>query len=217
MLKFGIFIDFTRHGLSGMRQLALGISPPPEPSLENFVPGQNAELLARLRDLKAGRLAESIVYVWGEAGSGRSHLLRACAGAAIATADDVGLLDERGQIDLFNRINAAREDGTAVLAAGDAPPAQLGLREDLKSRLAWGLVYHVKPLTDAERALYLASEAERRGMRLSDEIVAWLLVRVRRDLASLGSILDALDRASLEQKRHLTLPLVREVLKALDE
>ena len=200
-----------------MRQLALGISPPPEPSLDNFVAGQNAELLARLRELKAGRLAESIVYIWGVAGSGRSHLLHACARRGLAIADDVENLDDSGQVDLFNRINAAREDGTGVLAAGSAPPAQLRLREDLKSRLAWGLVYHVKPLSDADRALYLATEADRRGMRLGDDVSAYLLARVRRDLASLGSILDALDRASLEQKRHLTLPLVRDVLKTLGE
>lgn len=200
-----------------MRQLALGISPPPEPSLDNFVAGQNAELLARLRELKAGRLAENIVYIWGETGSGRSHLLRASARRGLDVADDVEDLDDSGQIDLFNRINAAREAGTAVLAAGSAPPAKLRLREDLRSRLAWGLVYHVKPLTDAERAQFLASEADRRGMRLGDEVAAYLLVRVRRDLASLGSILDALDRASLEQKRHLTLPLARDVLKTLDE
>ena len=200
-----------------MRQLALGISPPPEPSLDNFVAGQNVELLARLRELKAGRLAESIVYIWGEAGSGRSHLLQACARRGLAIADDVEDLDDAGQIDLFNRINAAREAGTAVLAAGSAPPAQLGLREDLRSRLGWGLVYHVKSLTDADRALYLASEADRRGMRLGEDVAAYLLARVRRDLASLGSILDALDRASLEQKRHLTLALVRDVLKTHDQ
>lgn len=200
-----------------MRQLALGISPPPEPSLDNFVPGQNAELLARLRELKSGGLAESIVYLWGEPGSGRSHLLHACARPGLAVADDVDSLDEKEQIGLFSRINAAREVGSAVLAAGSAPPAQLALREDLKSRLAWGLVYQVKPLTDADRVLYLAAEAERRGMRLADDLVAYLLARVRRDLKSLGAILDALDRASLEQKRHLTLPLVREVLKTLEE
>ena len=217
MLKFGIFIDFTRHGRSGMRQLALGISPPPEPSLDNFVPGRNAELLARLRELKAGGLEENIVYLWGEPGSGRSHLLHACARPGLAVADDVDALDEKQQIGLFSRINEAREAGSAVLAAGSAPPAQLALREDLKSRLAWGLVYQVKPLTDADRALYLAAEAERRGMRLADDLVAYLLARVRRDLKSLGVILDALDRASLEQKRHLTLPLVREVLKTLDQ
>ena len=199
-----------------MRKLALGISPPPDPSLDNFVPGQNTELLAHLRELKAGRLAENILYIWGEPGSGRSHLLRASARPGLAVADDVDSLDEPGQIELFSQINAARDAGTAVLVAGSAPPAQLRLREDLKSRLAWGLVYQVRPLSDADRARYLVSEAERRGMHLADDVADYLLARVRRDLASLGSILDALDRASLEQKRHLTLPLVRDVLKALD-
>src|SRR6185369_16120071 len=216
MLKFGIFIDFTRHGLSGMRQLALGISPPPEPSLENFVPGQNVELLARLGDLRAGRLAESILYIWGEPGSGRSHLLQACAGAGVAVADDVDSLDEHAQIDLFNRINAAREAGTAVLAAGNAPPAQLPLREDLRSRLAWGLVYHLKPLTDDERAAYLRAEAGRRGMRVPEEVIRYLLTHVRRDLPTLLAILDELDRMSLELKRPVTLPLVREALKDME-
>lgn len=200
-----------------MRQLALGISPAPEPSLDNFVPGENVELLARLRELKAGSLAESIVYIWGEPGSGRSHLLRACAGPGVDVADDVDALDEAQQIGLFNRINEARESGGAVLAAGNAPPAQLAVREDLRSRLGWGLVYQVKPLSDDERAVFLASEAQRRGMRLADDVVWYLLARVRRDLSSLGAILDLLDRVSLEQKRHVTLPLVREALKNLGE
>jgi DnaA family protein len=54
-------------------------------------------------------------------------------------------------------------------------------------------------------------------MRLADDVVWYLLARVRRDLPSLGGILDLLDRSSLEQKRHITLPLVRETLKTLDE
>ncbi len=200
-----------------MRQLALGISPPPDPSFDNFVIGANGELVARLRELADGRLAESIFYLWGETGSGRSHLLAAAARAAarpLVVADDVERLDEAQQRALFNRINEARESGHAVLAAGDAPPAQLPLREDLRSRLAWGLVYLLKPLTDAERAHYLRSEAERRGMRLGDEVVRYLLNHVRRDLPSLGAILDRIDRLSLEQQRPVTLPLVREALKA---
>jgi len=44
-----------------MKQLALGISPPPQPTLDNFVPGANAELLARLRELKAGKFAENVL------------------------------------------------------------------------------------------------------------------------------------------------------------
>ena len=199
------------------RQLALPISPPPEPTLENFVPGANAELLARLRALAAGELAESVLYLWGEPGSGRSHLLAASARPGLVVADDVERLDEAGQIALFSAINAVREAGGTVLAAGNAPPAQLALREDLKSRLAWGLVYQVKPLTDAEKALTLHGEAARRGLKLSDEVVWYLLTHVRRDLHSLTGLLDRLDRTSLEQRRAITLPLVRELIRSLEE
>lgn len=194
-----------------MKQLALGISPPPQPTLENFVPGSNAELLARLRDFRAGKFPDCVLYLWGEAGSGKSHLLRACAGAAVV--DDVETLDEAAQVALFNTINEARQSGGAVLAAGNAPPAQLPLREDLKSRLAWGLVYQVKPLSDEERIVFLRAEAARRGLQLADEVISYLLARVRRDLPSLTALLDRLDRASLEQKRAITLPLLRETLK----
>jgi DnaA family protein len=198
-----------------MRQLALGISPPPQPTLENFVPGANAELVARLRELRAGNFPEVILYLWGEAGSGKTHLLQACAGPD--AVDDVEKLDDAAQIALFNAINEAREAGGRVLVAGNAPPAQLPLREDLKSRLAWGLVYHVKPLTDDERAVFLRTEAGRRGMRLADEVIWYLLTRARRDLRTLGAILDELDRASLEKQRPVTLPLVKEALKDMQE
>jgi DnaA family protein len=199
------------------RQLALPIAPPPEPTLDNFVPGANAELLERLRALAAGELGEAVLYLWGEPGSGRSHLLAASARPGVVLADDVERLDDAAQVALFNAINAARESGGQVLAAGNAPPAQLPLREDLKSRLAWGLVYQVKPLSDAEKALTLHAEAQRRGLKLSDEVVWYLLTHVRRDLGSLTGLLEHIDRASLEQRRAVTLPLVRELLRALED
>ncbi len=189
----------------------------------SFVTGRNEELLARLKDLAAGKLAETVVYIWGERGSGRSHLLGATLRASadpgrIRLADDVDALDGEGQIGLFNRINeirAAPYARAAILAAGSAPPAQLALREDLKSRLAWGLVYQVHTLTDEEKATYLREEAARRGLRISDEIVAYLLAHVRRDLPTLVSILGHLDDYSLSRQRPLTLPLVRDALAAL--
>jgi DnaA family protein len=198
-----------------MRQLALGISPPPEPTLDNFVPGDNAELVSRLRQLQAGSFPEAVLYVWGEPGAGKSHLLAACAGAR--TVDDVERLDDASQIDLFNAINEARQSGGTLLVAGNAPPAQLPLRADLRTRLAWGLVYQVKPLTDEERSVFLRAEAGRRGMHLADDVISYLLTRMRRDLRSLTAVLDRLDRASLEKQRPITLPLVRETLKTGDE
>jgi len=235
-----------------MRQLVLEIAPPRDPSFEDFVIGGNAELVAKLRDLAQGTLAESVVYLWGDHGSGRSHLLAATKRAAVnpqnlEVADDVDRLDEPGQIALFNRINEIRASGgeirasggeirasggeirasggeirasgapAGLLAAGPVPPAQLALRDDLKSRLAWGLAYQVKTLTDAEKAVYLREEAGRRGLRIADEVIWYLLTHVRRDLPSLVAIAAHLDAYSLSHRRPITLPLVREALAALEQ
>jgi DnaA family protein len=196
------------------RQLPLEISPPAEPTLDNFIAGANAEALERVRALAAGTLQEAIVYLWGEQGSGRSHLLRAAARAnpGLVVADDVEVLEAAGQQALFVAINAAREGQAAVLASGSAPPAGLRLREDLRTRLAWGLVYQLKPLSDAQKAVHLRSEAGRRGLRLSDEAVWYLLHHLPRDVASLNAVLDRVDRHALARQRAVTLPLIREAL-----
>ena len=198
-----------------MQQLVLDIGPPPDPSFDNYVAGPNAEALARVRGLADGALREAIVYLWGDLGSGRTHLLKAAARAnpRLVIADDVEALDEAGQHKLFVAINAARDGGGPVLAAGPAAPAALALREDLRTRLAWGLVYHLRPLSDADKVLHLRAEASRRGLRLSEDVVGYLLTRLPRDLPSLNGVLDALDRYSLAAKRPITLPLVREALE----
>jgi DnaA family protein len=197
-----------------MQQLPLAISPRPEPAFDNFVPGPNAEALARVRQLAAGTLGERIVYLWGEAGSGCSHLLAAAARArpALVVADDVQRLGAAEQHALFVAINEAREGGPAVLAAGDQPTASLALRPDLRSRLAWGLVYQLLPLSDADKARHLKALAGARGLLLSDDVVAYLLARLPRDMASLQAVMEVLDRYSLMRQRALTLPLVREAL-----
>jgi DnaA-homolog protein len=198
-----------------MRQLVLDIGPRPDPAFENYVAGPNAEALARLRSLAEGTLREAIVYLWGEPGSGRSHLLRAAArvNPGLVVADDVEGLDPQAQQGLFVAINAARDGGAPVAAAGRSAPAGLALREDLRTRLAWGLVYQLRPLSDAEKAQHLRAEAARRSLRLSDEVVGYLLTRFPRDLPSLNGVLDALDRYSLAAKRPVTLPLVREAFE----
>ncbi|HEX6267157.1 MAG TPA: DnaA/Hda family protein [Burkholderiales bacterium] len=194
--------------------MPLEISPATEATFESFIAGANAEALERVRALAAGTLQEAIVYLWGEPGSGRSHLLRAAArvNPGLVAADDVEALDPEAQQALFVAINSAREGQAAVLAAGNAPPAGLALREDLRTRLGWGLVYQIKSLTDAEKAMHLRAEAARRGLRLTDEVVWYLLHHLPRDVASLNTVLEKLDRHSLARQRPITLPLIREAL-----
>lgn len=199
-----------------MQQLPLDIFAPEPPRFDNYIAGANAEALAAVRALAAGTSRESIVYLWGAGGSGRSHLLAAAqaVNSDLTVVDDVQTLDEEAQQALFAAINRARETGAGVLVAADRPPAALGLREDLRTRLAWGLVYELHPLGDEAKSQHLAGLAARRGLELAPEVVAYLLSRLPRDFASLNRVMEALDKHSLARQRGLTLPLVREALSA---
>ncbi len=223
-----------------MKQLVLDIRPDAPPTLENFVPGANAELVATLALLASSETAFQLparhVYVWGAPGSGRSHLLRATvemarasgrqahvlAAAELAHAlpetpnallavDDSDQLSPDAQIALFNAFNRSRENGQSLLLAGPRAPLGLTLREDLRTRIGQSLIYEVQALDDESRAAILLTLAERRGLRLADEVVDFLLRHGRRELSSLLAVLDALDVASLERKRPITLPLLREM------
>lgn len=212
------------------RQLVLDLLQPAAPTLENFVAGGNAEALAVLRRLAAGTGGERVVYLWGERGSGRSHLLQALAAArgarfwqaqdapdagGLTLVDDVERLDEAAQVALFNRLNAVRaRDDAACVAAGGVPPARLPLREDLRTRLAWGLVYQLHPLADGEKAEALRAHAAARGLAAGNDVIDYLLTHLPRDMRTLAAALDALDGFALARKRALTVPLVRQWLAA---
>lgn len=215
-----------------MRQLALDITSAPAPTFANFVVGGNAELIAHLAAVSDGR-AERFIYLWGEPGSGRTHLLKAAAAragvharyvvggeaqdfndaATLLFIDDVERLDAEAQIALFHRYNALREQGGGLIASGNVPPVQLPLRADLVTRLSWGLVLQVHALSDTEKGEALAQQAQARGFTLSAEVIAYLLTHAPRDLGALFAALDQLDRYALAAKRALTVPLVREWLQ----
>ncbi len=202
-----------------MKQLLLDIQPAPPPTLDNFVPGANAEVLHSLRQAAGGYPETRFVTLWGQGGCGKTHLLSACAalarqeGIELVVADDVQTYDEAAQIALFNHYNRLRESGGALIAAGDASPMQMHLRPDLATRLSWGLVYQLHPLSDEDKARALKSHAKARGMKLPDEVVDYCLRHLRRDLRSLMATLDALDTWSLTAKRAVTLPLLRQLLQ----
>jgi DnaA family protein len=97
-----------------------------------------------------------------------------------------------------------------LLAAASVAPARLTLRDDLRTRLAHGLVYEIAALADHDKAQALCAYAAERGFRLSTDVIDYLLAHGRRDMATLVTTLAALDRHSLAAKRPITVPLLRE-------
>jgi DnaA family protein len=218
-----------------MKQLLLDLAAPP-PTLDSFVAGRNTELLALLARVAASQVSdlnERFIYLWGEAGAGKTHLLKAleaaggtyiagCAPPAsfvwkpacrLYLLDDCDQLWAEAQVAAFDLFNQVREQGGVLVAAGPKPPAGLELREDLRTRFGWGLVYQVHGLSDDEKIAALEQAAHTRGLMLSPGILPYLMTHFQRDMASLSAMLDALDRYSLQTKRPITLPLLKDLLQ----
>jgi DnaA family protein len=220
-----------------MEQLVFELADPEPPSFENFVMGPNAEVVAAVARFAAGEAAETGLLLWGAPGVGKTHLLQSAvrsAGAqglpatlvahpvdlaladigvlaarAVVAIDTVDLLPADAQAQLFTLYNALKANGGRLLVASRVPLAALPIREDVRTRLGWGLVYEVLPLTDADKPVALADYARRRGFALSDEVIRYLLAHGRRDMIALCATLAALDRHSLSTKRPITVPLLR--------
>lgn len=226
-----------------MKQLALDIGLASTPTLDNFFAGPNAAAVTHLRLWTAsGSRSPVPTYLWGESGSGKTHLLHAAHHALQAQGAQVGWLDAHtwnppefsddwsavlmDDVHLYNSeqqhmafnwfVNALTpRTGTPrwVLAAGALPPADLKLRDDLRSRLGWGHVEALQVLDEPERRAVLRQEADARGLFLSDEVMSYMLNRFSRDLGSLMQLLDNLDQYALQTQRALTIPLVRAMLE----
>lgn len=142
--------------------------------------------------------------------------LRGVAGSELLALDDLGAIAGKRDAEhaLFDLYNRARAEGSALLFAADAAPAQLGIAlPDLRSRLGACTQFALKPLDDAERREVLRAQAAARGIELDDGVLDWLFARHTRDLGALLDLLDKLDVASLAAQRRITIPFLRGFLR----
>ncbi len=225
-------------------QLPLGIQLREGLDLASFHPGPNAELVALARSLACGEGAHSL-YLWGGHGCGKTHLLQAlCAQAGSGSAylplaemlswtpalleglgsvrllclDDIDAVAGRKEWEqaLVACLDHLRQSGGRLIVAGHHVPDEAGFAlRDLSSRLAWGPVYAMKPLDDADKCALLQLRAQGRGLDMPHEVASYLLTRCSRQVPALLDMLERLDRASLVAQRRLTVPFARQVLAGM--
>lgn len=226
-----------------MKQIALDIGLATGPTLQSFFAGPNEAALSHLTLWimeKAGAPVRSLVptYLWGSSASGKTHLLKAVQDAlrsrgasvgwldanvlqppefderwATILMDDVHLYNAEQQQMAFNWFINAQTHQCWILAAGALPPADLKLRDDLRSRLGWGHVFQLHVLSELERRSVLRQAADDRGIFLGDEVMDFMLNRFSRDLGSLMELLEHLDGYALQTKRAITIPLIKSMLE----
>jgi DnaA family protein len=233
-----------------LKQMPLDLAQPNPPQLEGFFPGDNVQAVFELQTWAVrvesgasgtGSVSAGVMYLWGEQGCGKTHLLRAwgqrwrqagrrvlelsggsdgfweCASLNqdrpdVLVLDDAHVLSAEQQHAVFSVLVGWLGQGCAVLAAGRCPPVDLPVREDVKTRLAAGSVLAFVPLGEADTRAVLVRDAALRGLDLPKEVLDYVLVRFHRDLKSLMKLVQRLDVFALAQKRVLTVPLLKQML-----
>ena len=214
-----------------------------------YWPGPNSQIVNHLIQI-AGEGPANNLFLWGEQGTGKSHLLQALCTLAssqhksviyiplqekslispelltgmetmdIVCIDDVDqiALDEKWELAIFNLYNGIQENGHTLIVSARKSPKGLAIKlQDLKSRLASGVTYHIDILEEKDRLLVLQQRAHSRGIELSDDVIAYLSKRISRDMLSLFAWLDKMDNASMTEKKKLTIPFVRDLLNEVNK
>lgn len=228
---------------TGQQQLPLKVQLRDEATLDNFLALSDSLTLVDALRAQSAEEGEPVIYLYGQPGSGKSHLLQAVCHLDGADAlylplgdlaqysavevlqgteyldriclDDVDAVlgDASWERELFTLINAARDQGCRLVISGLSAPRVLPVvLEDLRSRLAGGIVYRLREGDDGDKAAILQFRANRRGIALSEGVASYIVSRAPRSMGALLGVLDWLDRHSLVHKRPLSIPFVKETM-----
>lgn len=220
-------------------QLSLGIRLRDDATFENWYVGDNQELLASTQNLLSSQVW-GYLFLWGGKACGKSHLLQAAcqqntlsfylplaeeqfdpailenlAEFRLVCIDDIEVIAQNQiwEEALFHLFNRMQQNSSQLIISGTCGPTQLQLKlADLKSRLASGMTYQVKALNDEQKIAMLQLRSDIRGFALTHEVGRYLLSHYSRDIAELLSVLEVLDKASLQAQHRLTIPFIKTVL-----
>ncbi len=223
-------------------QLPLNLDLLDPKTLLNFC-WQDNEILQSQLELSSEQKGERFFYLWGNSGTGKSHLLQGLTEEKSSNAiylpleqltgygteifDGIDQLDlvcldnveqiaglkhfEEGLFHLYNRIRDNQR--TQLVITGSHSLSNLPiLLPDLRSRIAWGLVFQLNELSEENKLKVISQQAENKGFHLPETVGNYLIKHCSRNMHELSQIVHKLDTASLIAKRKLTIPFVKQSL-----
>ena len=220
-----------------MNQLGLPISLNVQMSLANFV--ANAQIQSAVDQLLNADIA-SEVYVYGDTGSGKTHLLQAvifsameCNKAAVfvdcneeisdylvemvadldwLSIDNIASIESAQQHLLFDLYNRARQSNVNIIVSGPSLPSELDMMKDIKTRLSLATVFQLEALNDEQTKEALNNQMSERNMSIDEKVYSYLFKHYSRDISLLLEAIDRLDEASMQAKQSISISLAKKIL-----
>ena len=120
------------------------------------------------------------------------------------------------QISFFNLINQCVLSKCSLYVSSDEGISEGVVFTDLMSRIKKMHVYEVKKIADGELSQALKFCAERNGINLNNEVINYLTTRETRIFNKLFLLIKEIDLLSAQEKRKITVPFVKEMLKRIN-
>jgi len=222
-----------------MNQLGLPFALNAKMLWRNFSGDKNQQIIEFLTSL-FDQSSASVVYIYGDKSNGKTHLLQGCTFEVLERSlavvyldfaqempdgilngledndwvciDNVDFLDENQQQELFDLYNRATHTSVKLIVSGAVLPGELTLLKDLKTRLSLATIFCLESLDDKSKKDIIQKQMNERNLKIDRKIYDYLFKYHSRDLTDLLSAIDQLDKASLQQKNNITIPLVKQVL-----
>jgi DnaA family protein len=180
------------------------------------------------------------IYVYGETGKGKTHLLQGAISRALAKKkngmyidcnepmpehvidyidqldwigiDNINQIDSQQQHLFFDLYNRAKLSEISIIVSGPTAPSSLSIMKDLKTRLGLATVFELEELNDDLTKEVLKNQMNERNLTIETKVYEYLFKHYSRNLNILISAINLLDRASLQSKQGITIPFVKKTL-----
>lgn len=226
-----------------MKQLSLPFSINSELLLDNFVGGKNAQIVDFIRQLFTQK-SSAVVYIYGDKSSGKTRILQGAVFEAwkrkyeavyidfsqfVAAElpddfsqidwlclDNIDSLNTLQQCYLFDLYNIIAELNLKLIISAKPHSSALNVFTDLKTRLGLGVSFQLQRLDDNSKKLVIEEQMKSRNLKIENKVYDYLFKYYSRDLNVLLAAIDDLDKASLQQKRNISIAFVKQQLVGLE-
>ncbi len=132
--------------------------------------------------------------------------------------DDVQFISGKDstQEEFFHTFNALIDQNKQLIISADKSPQDLeGIEERMRSRLGWGLVADIHPLTYELRLGILQAKSEKLNTKIPENILEFLAHKISTNVRELEGALNRLSAFSSLIGREINIDMVQDLLKDL--
>ena len=136
-------------------------------------------------------------------------------GLDLICLDDIDLIasNQEWEVGIFNLINNCHTSKCRLIFSSCINPSSINFElNDLRSRIK--KIDHIElyPINDVNLPKAIKFVSQLRSINLGDKEINYLLTYTKRNMSDLVEIISKLDQLSMELKRKITIPLIKEII-----